>query len=64
MEDEITRETIAVREGEVTNPRLRDILGLPPLAEPEATAEPEAAPEGVAEREDELPPISLDDDDD
>ncbi|NIP86365.1 MAG: Re/Si-specific NAD(P)(+) transhydrogenase subunit alpha [Planctomycetales bacterium] len=64
MEDEITRETIAVREGEVTNPRLRDILGLPPLAEPEATAEPEAAPEGLAEREDELPPISLDDDDD
>ncbi|MDH3717841.1 MAG: Re/Si-specific NAD(P)(+) transhydrogenase subunit alpha [Planctomycetota bacterium] len=60
MEDEITRETIAAREGEVTNPRMRDILGLPPLAEPE----PAPAAETAAESDDELPPISLDDDDD
>jgi NAD(P) transhydrogenase subunit alpha len=60
MHDEITRETIAAREGEVTNPRMRDILGLPPLAEPE----PEPAPEAASESDDELPPISLDDDED
>ncbi|MEK6246694.1 MAG: Re/Si-specific NAD(P)(+) transhydrogenase subunit alpha [Planctomycetales bacterium] len=39
LDDEITRETMAAREGKVTNARIRDILGLEPLQEP---AEPES----------------------
>ena len=58
LEDEITRETVAVHRGEVTNPRMREILGLEPLTttEPKAT---EQLPTDTAP-----PPIPFDDDDD
>ncbi len=46
MNDEITRGTLMCEGGEVVHPRLRDILGLPSLEEPEAgaAASGEAAP--------------------
>jgi H+-translocating NAD(P) transhydrogenase subunit alpha len=46
MNDEITRGTLMCEGGDLVHPRLRDILGLPPLEEPEAPApQPaEAAP--------------------
>jgi len=36
LEDEIVRESLLTRDGEVVNPRVREALGLPPLAEPNA----------------------------
>lgn len=36
MQDEITRDTVVARGGEVVNPRIRDLLGLAPLPAPEA----------------------------
>ena len=44
MEDEVVRDTMVTRGGEVVNPRVRDVLGLAPLETP-ATKEPEAKPE-------------------
>jgi len=38
LEDEITRDTMATHDGQVTNARMRDILGLEPLPEPVAAA--------------------------
>ncbi|HUS38357.1 MAG: Re/Si-specific NAD(P)(+) transhydrogenase subunit alpha [Pirellulales bacterium] len=60
MGDEITRETIATHQGEVINARMRQMLGLEPLPEPLPEPEPEPQATGGSE----LPPISLDDDDD
>ncbi|MEK6269266.1 MAG: Re/Si-specific NAD(P)(+) transhydrogenase subunit alpha [Planctomycetales bacterium] len=54
LEDEITRETMAARDGEVTNPRLRDILKLAPL---------EKSVEHQAANSEEPPPIRLEEDD-
>jgi len=54
LEDEITRETMAARDGEVTNPRLRDILKLAPL---------EKAVEHQAANSEEPPAIRLEEDD-
>ena len=41
LEDEITRDTLVTHDGEVVNPRIRDILGLPELS---VKKEPEPAP--------------------
>lgn len=41
LDDEIIRDTLVAHEGQLLNARMRDILGLPPLAEPEPNAEPE-----------------------
>lgn len=38
LEDQIVRETLATKDGEVVHPRLRELLGLPPLAVPAPTA--------------------------
>jgi NAD(P) transhydrogenase subunit alpha len=56
LADEITRDTMASRGGEVTSVRVRELLGLPPLVR-ESEPEPE-----VAEAKGPLPPIPLDDD--
>jgi NAD(P) transhydrogenase subunit alpha len=47
MEDQITRETLVARGGEITNAKIRDALGLgsPPTA-PGAAPAPPAAPAG------------------
>ncbi len=37
LEDEITRETLLTRDGEVIHPRVREALGLPPLPAPAGT---------------------------
>jgi NAD(P) transhydrogenase subunit alpha len=49
-DDDIVRDTLVVREGEVLNARVREALGLAPLPEPQAPPEPaaDAAPEEVA----------------
>lgn len=54
LKDEITRETMVARGGEVTSTRLREILKLPPLQEPA---------ESESEKSADLPPISLEDGD-
>lgn len=47
MDDEITRDTLLTRKGEVVNGRVREILGLDPQASEEGTtAETRVAPEG------------------
>ncbi|MDA1051808.1 MAG: Re/Si-specific NAD(P)(+) transhydrogenase subunit alpha [Planctomycetota bacterium] len=43
LDDEIIRDTLVAHEGQLLDARMRDILGLPPLAEPET--QPEPAPE-------------------
>ena len=40
LEDEVVRETLASHRGEVVNPRLRELLQLPPLATPQPGAPP------------------------
>ncbi len=60
MDDEIIRDTLICRDGQVTLPRLRDLLGLEPLGPPASEAEQEAAvdvpgPESDG-KEDEEPP--------
>jgi NAD(P) transhydrogenase subunit alpha len=47
LEDEITRETLVTRGGEVVHPRVRQALGLPPLE----TAAPGEGSPGVSDRE-------------
>jgi len=47
MENEVVAGTLVARDGEVTHPRIRDILGLPALEKPE----PEAPPEPPADSE-------------
>ncbi len=49
LDDEIIRDTRVTQGGEVVNPRIREILGLSPLdqPEPEDPAADEAAPQGV-----------------
>ncbi len=42
VDDDIVRETITTADGQVVHARLRDILGLEPLAVPEPVEEPEA----------------------
>ena len=37
VSDEITRDTLITRDGEVVNPRVREAAGLPPLPQPAAT---------------------------
>ncbi|GAB4376304.1 MAG: Re/Si-specific NAD(P)(+) transhydrogenase subunit alpha [Acidobacteriota bacterium] len=37
-DDEVVRETLVTRDGEVVSPRVRELLGLPPLPEPAAPA--------------------------
>ncbi len=54
LEDEITRETMAAHNGEVTSTRLRDILKLPPLEKPEEHHHDQSA---------DPPPIRLEEDD-
>ena len=42
LDDEIIRDTLVAHEGELLNPRMRDILGMEPLPEPEEeTSSPE-----------------------
>ncbi len=55
MEDEITRDTMAAHGGQVTNARMREALGLEPVA-PEETAA------AVAKSSDDDAPIPFDDD--
>ncbi len=52
MEDEITRETLVTHEGRIVHPRVREAIGLEPLAEPDKPTEPEtpANPAEPAER--------------
>ena len=42
FEDQIVRDTLTAREGEVVHPRIRELLGLPPLPAPEPAAAPVA----------------------
>ena len=44
LEDEVTAGTLLCRDGEVVHPRVRDLLNLPPLAQP--AAETPTTPEG------------------
>jgi len=64
MEDEIIRDTIVSRDGQLIHPRLRELLGLDPLepsepasgeggSEPESEAKPESEAESGAEPESE-----------
>jgi len=46
MEDEIIRDTLVARDGEVANPRLRELLGLEPLAATEPSNDEAPEPEG------------------
>ncbi len=50
LDDEITRETLIVRSGEVVHPKVREILELPPL-ESEATAETTTSAEADSQAE-------------
>jgi NAD(P) transhydrogenase subunit alpha len=61
LEDEITRETMAAHGGEVTNARMREILGLKPLAKPKPDPEPESDAQPPTDAA--PPPIPFDDDD-
>jgi NAD(P) transhydrogenase subunit alpha len=47
-EDEITRETLVARDGEIVNPRVREALGLEPLAAAAAGTAGAAARVGAA----------------
>lgn len=49
LDDEIIRDTLVAHEGKLMNARMRDILGLEPLPEPE-NEEPEANVEAEADR--------------
>jgi len=40
LEDQVVRETLAAHRGEVVNPRLRELLSLPPLATPQPGSPP------------------------
>jgi len=60
LEDEITRETMATRSGEVTSGRLRELLDLPPLEATNEVAEELGSP-SMVDRSEPLPPIPLDD---
>lgn len=40
LEDQVVRETLAAHRGEVVNPRMRELLSLPPLATPPAGSPP------------------------
>ena len=40
LEDQVVRETLAAHRGEVVNPRLRELLNLPPLATPQPGSPP------------------------
>lgn len=40
LEDEVVRETLATHRGEVVNPRLRELLQMPPLATPQPGSPP------------------------
>jgi len=40
LEDQVVRETLATHRGEVVNPRLRELLNLPPLATPQPGSPP------------------------
>lgn len=51
LEDQITRDTLVARDGEVVNARMRELLGLEPLPEPEAPVETDA-PDGDAAQDD------------
>jgi NAD(P) transhydrogenase subunit alpha len=42
LEDEVIRDTMVARGGDVTHPRIRQLLGLPPLTTPSAEAAPAA----------------------
>ncbi len=50
FEDEIVAETVISHEGDVPQPRLRDLLGLPALAKPEPEAT-EATPDAASKEE-------------
>ncbi len=66
MNDEITRETMACCDGEVTNLRMREILGQQPLAKPPASrtaADAALAPIPFDDSDEEPPPKRADDDD-
>ncbi|MGH2773659.1 MAG: Re/Si-specific NAD(P)(+) transhydrogenase subunit alpha, partial [Actinomycetota bacterium] len=49
MEDEIIRETLVAKDGEVTNARVREALGMPPAAAPEPAKPPAEAETGEPE---------------
>ena len=52
VDDDVIRESIVARGGDVVNNRVREALGLEPLPEPEPPApEPEPEPEGEATEE-------------
>jgi NAD(P) transhydrogenase subunit alpha len=40
LEDQVVRETLAAHRGEVVNPRMRELLDLPPLATPSPDSPP------------------------
>ena len=45
LEDEILRDTLVTADGDVPNPRIRELLGLPALSAPEEPAEATASSE-------------------
>jgi NAD(P) transhydrogenase subunit alpha len=49
VDDDIVRETRVAEHGHVTNPRVREMLGLEPLAAPEPAAAPEPEPADTPE---------------
>jgi hypothetical protein len=51
VDDDIVRETLVARDGEIVHTRVREAFGLPVAAPPESTPEPapEPGPEEVAE---------------
>jgi len=51
MEDEVVRDTMVARGGEVVNPRVREALGLAPAAEPAKPAEADEADEKAEDAE-------------
>jgi NAD(P) transhydrogenase subunit alpha len=63
LEDEIIRDTLVARDGNVVHDRLRDMLGLEPLEEPEPESEPESADQDQPEDDAEAEPSERTDDD-
>jgi len=60
LEDEIIRDTLVAHEGQLLDARMRDILGMGSLAEPDSTSEPESPSKPGATNESETSSSSQD----
>ena len=60
LEDEITRETLVCRDGQVVQPRVREILGLPPLGPKQGAEVPTNVADAAGNTKGENPPASDD----